>query len=75
MKKGSVLIGLALGVALVAGLLSTPCTAAEFKPVTLKYSTYVAQTSWHGEMHQWWANEVDKRTGGKVKIKIFRNPV
>jgi TRAP-type C4-dicarboxylate transport system substrate-binding protein len=39
--------------------------------VELKYSTYVAPTSWHGEMHQWWANEVDKRTGGKVKIKIF----
>ncbi|RPJ08647.1 MAG: hypothetical protein EHM36_05215, partial [Deltaproteobacteria bacterium] len=68
MKKGSILIGLALGVTWVMALFSTPCRAAEpFKPVTLKYSTYVAQTSWHGEMHQWWGNEVDKRTGGRVK--------
>jgi TRAP-type C4-dicarboxylate transport system substrate-binding protein len=62
---------LALGVALLMGLLSTPCMAAETKPVTLKYSTYIAPTSWHGELHQWWAGEVDKRTGGKVKIQTF----
>lgn len=72
MGKKSMGIGVALGVIFVMALLSTLCTAAEpFKPVTLKYSTYVTQTSWHGELHQWWANEVDKRTGGKVKIKTF----
>ena len=71
MKKGSVLIGLALGITFLTGLLSTPCTAAEIKPVTLKYSTYIAPTSWHGELHQWWASEVDKRTGGKFKIQTL----
>ncbi len=71
MKKCLILVGLALSVASAVALLSTPGMAAEFKPVTLKYSTYVTQTSWHGEMHQWWANEVDKRTAGKVKIKTF----
>lgn len=72
MKKKIFLIGLALGLALVSVLLSTPCTAADTSaPVTLKYSTYVTQNSWHGEMHSWWANEVEKRTGGKVIIKTF----
>jgi len=71
MNKKSALILLAFGTALSIAFLSTYCLAAEFKPVTLKYSHYVAQTSWHGELNQWWANEVEKRTGGKVKVKIF----
>ena len=71
-KKSTFPIGLALGLALVLVLLSTPCIAADTSaPVTLKYSTYVTQNSWHGEMHSWWANEVEKRTGGKVIIKTF----
>jgi TRAP-type C4-dicarboxylate transport system substrate-binding protein len=71
MKKKSALVLLAFGTALSIAFLSTYCLGAEFKPVTLKYSHYVTQSSWHGELNQWWANEVEKRTGGKVKIKIF----
>lgn len=71
MNKRVVRVGLALVVACLVALLVTPCIAADASPVTLKYSTYVTEQSWHGEMHSWWANEVDKRTGGKVKIKIF----
>lgn len=71
MNKRVVRVGLALVVACLVALLVTPCIAADASPVTLKYSTYVTEQSWHGEMHSWWAKEVDKRTGGKVKIKIF----
>lgn len=72
MGKKAMLMGGVLGMIFALALLATPGTAAEpFKPVTLKYSTYVAQTSWHGELHQWWGNEVEKRTGGKVKIQNF----
>ncbi len=50
----------------------TPCTAAEgVKPMTLKYADAVPEQSWFGQQHQWWANEVEKRTGGKVKIQMF----
>ena len=71
MEKKSTLILLALGMAINLALLSTYCMGAEFKPVTLRYSHYVSQNSWHGELNQWWANEVEKRTGGKVKVKIY----
>jgi TRAP-type C4-dicarboxylate transport system substrate-binding protein len=71
MNKKSYRIVWALGVACMLTLLATPGIAADASPVTLKYSTYVTEKSWHGEMHSWWANEVDKRTEGKVKIKTF----
>lgn len=64
-------MGLAMGLVLVMVWLTMPGMAAAAGPVTLKYSTYVTEKSWHGEMHSWWANEVEKRTGGKVKIKTF----
>jgi TRAP-type C4-dicarboxylate transport system substrate-binding protein len=71
MKQEKGWMGLAVGLALVIVFLTLPGVAAAAGPVTLKYSTYVTEKSWHGEMHSWWANEVEKRTGGKVKIKIF----
>lgn len=60
-----------VGAGMVALLLCLGSFGTSARAIELKYSTYVAPTSWHGEMHQWWANEVDKRTGGKVKVKIF----
>ena len=48
------------------------CIAAEtVKPITLKYAAPVVQQSWYGQQNQWWANEVEKRTGGRVKVQIF----
>ncbi len=72
MRKGVILIGVPLGLVFILLGLTTVIEAGEAaKPVTLKYSTYIAPTSWHGELHQWWANEVDKRTGGRFKIQTF----
>jgi len=53
-------------------LFSMNCLAAEtVKPVTIKYASPVPSNSWFGQQNQWWADELEKRTGGKVKVQIF----
>lgn len=54
-------------------LLTIPCFAQEksFKPITLKSAHFVTQTSFAGRLHQAWADDLEKRTGGRVKIQIF----
>ena len=73
MKRMYVLLIAAVwSLALITPMFSSTCMAQEtFKPVTLKYADATPQKSWFGQQHEWWANEVDKRTGGKVKIQIF----
>jgi TRAP-type transport system periplasmic protein len=46
-------------------------SAAELKPATLRMANTVAENSWFGAHHKWWAGEVEKRTGGKLKVQIF----
>jgi TRAP-type transport system periplasmic protein len=71
-KTHMMLVFIVLSLSLILNITSSKCYAAEdLKPITLKYGTFYNSTSWHGELHQWWANEVEKRTGGKVKINIF----
>ena len=31
----------------------------------------VVENSWFGNLHKWWASEVEKRSGGKIKVQIF----
>jgi TRAP-type C4-dicarboxylate transport system substrate-binding protein len=45
--------------------------AQEFKPMTLRFADVVPEKSFYGELHKWWASEVEKRTGGKIKVQIF----
>lgn len=46
--------------------------AVSAKPVTLKYATMNAPTSWHHtEFYLKWADRVERLTEGRVKVKIF----
>ena len=48
------------------------CLAGEaVKPITLKYADGIPESSWFGKHHKWWANEVEKRSGGRIKVQIF----
>ena len=61
-------------IALVFGYLafSQPSLAAESaKPITLKTSVYFTSSSWVGKQYQWWADELAKRTNGRVKADFF----
>ena len=45
--------------------------APAVKPMTLRFADTVPEKSFYGDLHRWWASEVEKRTGGKIKIQIF----
>ena len=39
--------------------------------MTLRYADGIPENSWFGKHHKWWANEVEKRSGGRLKVQIF----
>lgn len=45
--------------------------AKEFKPKTLKFATVVPPKSFLGQQQQWWADEVARRTDGRLKVQMF----
>jgi TRAP-type C4-dicarboxylate transport system substrate-binding protein len=71
MKRIHRLVVIAISLTFLFTLLSTASMAQEMKPVTLKMANAAAETSWFGPHHKWWASEVEKRSGGKIKIQIF----
>lgn len=56
-------LGAAIGLALGA---AAPAVAQE-----LKLSTQWVENTVTSQTNRWWAEELDKRSGGKVKVKIF----
>lgn len=50
---------------------ASPSMAQELKPATLKMANVIPENSWFGRQHKWWAGEVEKRSGGKLKVQIF----
>lgn len=71
MKRKLVLLVVTLVVALLAGA-AMPASAQEpFKGKTLKLAAGLPEGSLFGKHFKWWAEELDKRTGGKVKVNIF----
>jgi TRAP-type C4-dicarboxylate transport system substrate-binding protein len=59
--------------AALAFALAAPAVAQELKPATLRMANTVGENSWFGRQHKWWAAEVEKRTGNKLKVQIFWN--
>jgi len=55
----------------LAFALTSPGMAQELKPATLRMANVVAENSWFGKQHKWWASEVERRSGGKLKVQIF----
>ncbi len=60
-----------LATAAVALALATPSFAQELKPQTLKMANFVPEGSWFGQQHKWWVAELEKRSGGKLKVQVF----
>jgi len=72
-KKGmkSFLAGVLVVLLLVTfGAIISPAEGKEFS-MTLKFAEPVPPNSFQGRMHQWWAQEVEKRTNGRIKIQFF----
>jgi TRAP-type C4-dicarboxylate transport system substrate-binding protein len=45
--------------------------ASEAKPITLKFAENAPPVSMYCKSRMWWAGEIEKRSGGRLKIKIF----
>jgi TRAP-type transport system periplasmic protein len=67
-KKGYCLI---TGLLALMPLLLTGFVAAQVKPLELTYSHFMPATHGHAVLSQEWANEVEKRTNGAVKVALF----
>ena len=58
-------------VALAASSMAFSATAQELQQQTWKMAVPTGEKSWFGELHKWWGSEVEKRSGGKIKIQYF----
>lgn len=45
--------------------------ASESKPISLRFAETAPPVSMYCKTRIWWAGEIEKRTGGRLKIKIF----
>ena len=59
-----------IGVLICASLLLV-LTANTASAQMLKMSSQWTENTPGGQVDVWWANEIEKRTNGEVKIKIF----
>ncbi len=59
------------GLSLVATILPAPAPAAEAKAITLTYANFPPAPTFPCVQMEHWAKEVEKRTGGKVKVQTF----
>ena len=61
-------------IALVFGYLiatQSSFAAESSQPITVKVSLFFAQGSWMGKQYQSWADELTRRTNGRVKADMF----
>ena len=70
MRKTHVLIAMAITLLFGITLFSPVCIAAD-KPITLKVANFVPSGSFLGQEHTWWMKEIEKRTNGRIKIRMF----
>lgn len=56
---------------LIASSFPITVLAQELQPQTWKMAIATGEKSWFGDLHKWWGSEVEKRSGGKIKIQYF----
>ena len=66
MKKVHMFIAVLLALLVSSSLFSAVCIADE-KPIVMKLADFVPSGSFLGQEHQWWADEVEKRTQGRKR--------
>jgi TRAP-type transport system periplasmic protein len=56
---------------LLAGVTSAPVVAQEYPSLRLRSAQVLVSAGIASEAHQWWADEIRKRTNGRVTIQTF----
>ena len=60
-----------LAVAAAVGLSAGVAKAEEYPELKLRLAHFVPSQLTGSKVDQWWADEIEKRSGGKIKIEIF----
>ena len=60
-----------VAIAITSLALSSTVLAEELKQQTWKVAIPTGEKGWFGDMHKWWGKEVEKRSGGKIKIQFY----
>jgi TRAP-type transport system periplasmic protein len=60
-----------LCICLIGWFFLTSSAFAQTKPISLTYSTFLPAVQEQSKLSAEWASEIEKRTGGKVKITIY----
>ncbi|MBL4919130.1 C4-dicarboxylate TRAP transporter substrate-binding protein [Szabonella alba] len=61
------LIGALLGATFLAGT----AAAQDYPALNLRFATYVSSDLPQSQVDQWWAEEIERRSGGQIKIEFF----
>jgi len=71
MTYASNLMRMASAAALCAGVMFGGAESAFAQEYNLKFASYIGQGAAQSKAQEWWAQEVEKRTDGRVKVKFF----
>lgn len=57
--------------AFVLALMTAPACAQDYPELNLRFASYVSADLPQSQVDQWWAEEINRRSGGKVSIDFF----
>ena len=66
----SIIAGVLAAMILVAAQVA-PAASEEYPELNLRFGHFVPANFPGSSIDQWWADEVEKRSGGKIKVEIF----
>ncbi|WP_299592676.1 TRAP transporter substrate-binding protein DctP [uncultured Tateyamaria sp.] len=60
-------------IAASVGLLASSSAFAQddYPELDLKFAWYLGENTMHGELFQWWGDEIEKRSDGKISVEFF----
>ena len=59
------------GLVLTAFTVATGVNAQTYPEMNLRLAHFFPASTVQSQVDQWWADEIEKRSGGKIKVKIF----
>lgn len=63
-----------MAAAALCGLAAGPSIAAAqsvYPKLNLKFALYIAENTVHGKIYRWWADEIAKRSDGRIRITTY----
>jgi len=77
MRKRKMSIGVSLALIIIPVLLfctgakTKVASAAAVEPIVLRFASFLPEVNTISQYNVWWAKEIEKRTGGRVKFEFY----